>query len=78
MDVRVGKRAQIVIPAPLRRQLGIKEGDLLRAEIDEAGRLILELVPVHPLERLRDAAGDLFRGVDGVEYQRSLRAEWEQ
>lgn len=33
--VRVGKRAQMVVPAVLRRRLGIEEGDVLHADIDE-------------------------------------------
>lgn len=39
MDIRVGKRAQVVIPAGVRAALGIAEGDVLRLEVDERGRL---------------------------------------
>lgn len=78
MDIRVGKRAQIVIPAALRRRMGIGEGDVLRAEVEDEGRLILTHVPSDPLARLRQAAQGLFDGVDAVEEQRRLRAEWDQ
>jgi AbrB family looped-hinge helix DNA binding protein len=34
-------KGQIVIPAELRRKLGIKGGTRLNVEVDEAGRIIL-------------------------------------
>ncbi len=40
--VRVGRNGRIVIPAPLRRRLGIREGSMLVASADESGRLVLE------------------------------------
>lgn len=76
MDVRVGKRAQVVIPAVLRRQMGVQDGDLLHAELDEHGRLVLEKVLDNPLERLLEAGRGLYVG-DPVELQRTLRDEWE-
>lgn len=76
--IRVGKRAQMVIPAALRRQLGIDEGDVLSAEIDERGRLVLQTVPADPLERLHQAGSGLYEGHDGVEEQRRLRREWDE
>lgn len=39
--VTVGKQGRLVIPAELRRSLGLKEGDKLIAR-EEAGRLVLE------------------------------------
>jgi len=76
--IRVGKRAQIVIPASLRHELGIDEGSKLDAAIDENGRLVLTPVLSDPFERLRKAAAGLFEGVDPVEYQRKLREEWDR
>ena len=76
MDIRVGKRAQMVIPATLRRQMGIEEGDLLHAEIDDEGRLVLERVDADPLAQLRQVARGVWQGHDPVEHQRELRAEW--
>lgn len=79
VDVRVGKRAQVVIPAALRRQMGVKDGDVLHAELDERGRLVLERVDPDPLRRLREAARSAWGGDgDAVEQQRKLRAEWER
>ena len=76
MDVRVGKRAQVVIPAAIRRRMGVTDGDLLHAELDEHGRLILEKVHANPLERLIAAGSNLFEG-DAVQIQRALRDEWD-
>ena len=40
MQTKVSTKGQVVIPSPLRRRLGIREGDPLDAEI-EAGRIVL-------------------------------------
>jgi len=40
MQTRVSTKGQVVLPAPLRRRLGIREGDPLNAEI-EAGSIVL-------------------------------------
>lgn len=40
-EVQVGPQWRLVIPAALRRQLGVKPGDVLVAHLEE-GRLILE------------------------------------
>ena len=76
MDVRVGKRAQVVIPAVLRRRMGVKDGDLLHADLDDQGRLVLERVEPDPLRRLSDAGRGLWHGDDPVQAQRALRSEW--
>ncbi len=75
VDIRVGKRAQVVIPAALRKQMGVTDGDRLSAEIDEHGRLVLEKVSEDPLARLLQAGRDLLTG-DPVEGQQALREEW--
>ena len=40
-NINIGKQGRIVIPANLRRSLGIKEGDRLVAR-EEEGRLVIE------------------------------------
>ena len=40
MRTRVSSKGQVVLPAPLRRRLGIRAGDPLDANI-EAGRIVL-------------------------------------
>jgi AbrB family looped-hinge helix DNA binding protein len=75
-DLTVGKRGILVIPVAIREALGLCGGQKLVAIVED-GELILAPVPNDPFERLREAAGDLFKGVDGVVYQRALRDEWE-
>lgn len=77
-DVLVGKRAQVVIPADVRRRLGIREGDRLHLEVDERGRIVMERIDDDPLERLRRAGAASYADVDPVEYQRALRDESER
>lgn len=78
MNVRVGKRAQIVIPAVLRQSMGVKDGDLLDARLDDDGRLVLERVDPDPLRRVVEAGRGLWAGDDPVQEQRALRAEWDR
>lgn len=78
MDVRIGRRAQVVIPLEARKRLNLVEGDILHVEIDDRGRLVLERVPRDPLERLEQAGGSLFTGIDAVTEQQRLRAEMER
>lgn len=77
MDVRVGKRAQVVIPAQLRRQLGIEEGDTLHIEIDQHDRLVMRKVVNDPFRRFQQAGKGLFDDTDPVAWQQGLREEWE-
>lgn len=75
MEVRVGQRAQVVIPAALRRRMGVSDGDTLHVEIDDRGRLILEKVEADPLLRLMHAGAGLYAGQDALAYQRGLRED---
>jgi AbrB family looped-hinge helix DNA binding protein len=74
-DVRIGKRGAIVIPAEIRQQLGLEEGDVLALHVEEDGSFNLKAVPADPGERLRKAIRHGFEGVDPVAYQRSIRDE---
>jgi len=40
MTTKVSTKGQVVLPGPLRRQLGIRAGDAIQAKI-EAGRIVL-------------------------------------
>lgn len=73
MEIRVGQRAQVVIPAALRRVMGVSDGDMLNAELDDRGRLILEKVEADPMLRLLNAGAGLYTGQDALAYQRGLR-----
>ena len=61
--VTVGPKGRVVVPAPLRRQLGIQEGAVLYASVD-GERLVLEPRSA-VLDRLR-------RRYDSVPASRSL------
>jgi len=52
VDVSLGRQGRIVIPAQLRRSLGLKEGDRLVAR-QEANRLVLEK-PEQIKQRLKE------------------------
>lgn len=41
LEVHLGAQGRVVIPAPLRKKLGVDEGDTLLAHVDE-GRIVLE------------------------------------
>lgn len=78
-DVRIGKRGQVVIPAEVRRSLGLAEGDLLQLTVsDEGQELGLKRIPSDPVERLRRAAARFYEGVDVDAYIDGLREEWER
>lgn len=50
--VTISEKGQIVIPASLRRQFGLKKGDRLALEAVE-GAILLRPVPRHPLLAMR-------------------------
>ena len=76
-DIVVGQRGTVVIPAGMRRALGICEGQKLFAVVVD-GDIVLRPVSNDPIERLREAFAGVFTGVDPVEYVRALRREWER
>lgn len=78
MDIRVGRNAQIVIPAAIRKQLSIEAGGTLRLDVDDHGRILLTPVSSDPIERFLQAGAGMFDGADPVAYQHKLRAEWDE
>lgn len=72
--IRVGKKAQVVIPRAIRDALDIEEGDTLSATVVD-GRVVLLPVLSDPRERLRAAGRGLFTDIDPVEFQREARQE---
>ena len=72
---KIGKRGTIVIPAALRRRLGLEEGTLVVAEEREGGVLIRPAVAL-PLETYspeRRAEFLLSNAVDAEDYARAVR-----
>ena len=50
-EIKLGRQGRIVIPAALRTELGLQEGQILDVRVDD-GRLVLES-PLAIFERLR-------------------------
>ena len=72
---RVGRRGTIVLPAALRRRLGLKAGSLMVAEEREGGILLRPAValPVEVYSPERRAELLLGNAVDADDYARAVR-----
>jgi len=78
IEVRIGKRGRVVIPAEVRRRLHLRDGDVLALTIDEdQNRLELQPVPLYRIERFRQVAAKYYEGVDVDAALNQLRDEWE-
>jgi AbrB family looped-hinge helix DNA binding protein len=54
METTATTKGQIVIPAEIRRKLGIKEGTRIRVELDEeAGQIVLKPITREAVAKLR-------------------------
>jgi AbrB family looped-hinge helix DNA binding protein len=54
METIATTKGQIVIPAEIRRKLGIKEGTRIRLELDEAaGQIVLKPITRESISKLR-------------------------
>ncbi len=73
--VRVGKKSQIVIPADMRKKLGIKEGDELLVSA-EGGKLVLTPKPDNYTAYGEGLGAEIWREVDTTEYLRKERDSW--
>ena len=74
LSVKVSSKNQIVVPAKVRRELGIKAGDRLSVEVRRRE------VVLRPGGSAADRLYGIGRGVygDPVAYIRALRDEWEE
>ena len=54
MIIAIDKRGSINLPAALRRELGLKNGDHLDLSVEEGGVIILQPVTIHPSIRLSE------------------------
>ncbi|MGH2357586.1 MAG: AbrB/MazE/SpoVT family DNA-binding domain-containing protein [Candidatus Limnocylindria bacterium] len=75
LSVKVSSRHQIVVPAEVRRKLGIKAGDRLAVKVHD--RAIVLRPSGSAVDRLYGAGQGLY-GPDPVAYVRALRDEWEE
>jgi AbrB family looped-hinge helix DNA binding protein len=62
LRVKLGSQSRIVVPAQIRRALGLKPGDLLNVEVEGDRIVVKRQDPTDPLERLRSLRGTLPRG----------------
>jgi AbrB family looped-hinge helix DNA binding protein len=73
--VKLSSKSQIVVPAEVRRALGLEPGDVLDVQV-EGDRIVAKREdPIDPLERLRFLRGTLPAGF-GAEVLRE-RAHWD-
>ena len=72
---RVGKRSTVVIPAPLRKRYGLKEGREVLVEETAEGLLLRPAVtlPVEVYSKERRAAFLLENAIDREDYERARR-----
>ncbi|HEX5726418.1 MAG TPA: AbrB/MazE/SpoVT family DNA-binding domain-containing protein [Longimicrobiaceae bacterium] len=72
---RLSSKSQIVIPAEIRRKLGLKPGDEILMEPEDE-HVVLRKAPKSALERLAEFGGPMWRGY-AEEIERD-RDEWDR
>lgn len=75
LSVKVSSKHQIIVPAQVRRELGIKAGDRLSVEV--RGQELVMRQDGSAVDRLYGAGKGMY-GPDPVAYVRALRDEWEE
>lgn len=73
--ITMGRRGTIVIPAEMRREMGIDCGSTLMVTL-AGDELRLQLVPGEPLERLRWVFRRAFEGIDLDAFLAEEHADW--
>lgn len=70
---KIGKRGTVVIPATLRQQLGLQEGDLVIAEDHDGGLLIRPAIalPIENYSIERQAEFLLSNAIDAEDYKKA-------
>lgn len=54
MIISIDKRGSINLPAAIRKELGLKNGDHLELSLEDGGLIMLQPVEIHPVIRLND------------------------
>jgi AbrB family looped-hinge helix DNA binding protein len=62
--VHLGERGRLVIPAEVRRRMGVKRGDLLALDLDDQGKLLEVRTAADVARSARGLLRDLAPGVD--------------
>lgn len=73
--VKVSKKYQIAVPASVRQQLNIQNGDLLLVDIQD-GFIILMPEPTNYTQALQGLHKDVWEGVDTQKYIDKERESW--
>jgi AbrB family looped-hinge helix DNA binding protein len=69
----VTRNYQITLPKDIRTLSNLKEGDQVIVDVDDKGRIILDVLKKSPVD---DTFGIWKAEREGVEYVRALRKEW--
>jgi antitoxin PrlF len=72
---RVNSKGQVVIPAEVRKHLGIEHGDKILFVLDEQGRVELKSIKYPIVASLRGAAGKLTKPLSWEEMRQIAREE---
>ncbi|MDD3024369.1 MAG: AbrB/MazE/SpoVT family DNA-binding domain-containing protein [Syntrophomonadaceae bacterium] len=73
--VKIGKRGTLVIPAEIRKQIKIKEGDEFLIDTSESGVMYIIRKPADFIEALKEAGQGIW--IDPVNYVRGERETWQ-
>lgn len=69
----VTRNFQVTLPKDVRERSRIMEGDKILVDVDEEGRIVLNVLKKSPVE---ESFGIWKDEVEGIEYTRKLRREW--
>jgi len=69
----VTRNFQVTLHKDVRERLRIKEGDKVFVDVDEDGKITLDIVKKSPVD---ESFGIWKEEMEGVEYTRRLRQEW--
>jgi len=74
--VKLGSRCQMVLPARIRKALGLSEGDEVLVTVSGNAAVVVPK-PKSYADRLMGLHRDVWRGVDPDAYVREERRSWE-
>lgn len=69
MIISIDKRGRINLPAAIRKELGLKNGDHLELSLEDGGLIMLQPVEIHLVIRLND------KGLEKLKEARISRIE---
>ncbi|MEE8403004.1 MAG: AbrB/MazE/SpoVT family DNA-binding domain-containing protein [Candidatus Hydrothermarchaeaceae archaeon] len=69
----VTRNFQVTLPRDVRERMRIKEGDKVFVDVDEDGKITMDIVKKSPVD---ESFGIWKEEVEGIEYTRKLRQEW--